>query len=352
MTENNEGKKQKGKMQVKIQADTCRRVPKVQNNFKSIRDVHESFETMLHQCLTKARRQVELEHNKRREQLEKFARTTVIATTLDASKGINRPKMIDASTMACNESMVEERPLLPAISAFPISTESLSNNDHNTQVKVNKDALAQCEPVVLSVKVVEQRHRDNNFWDQPNSYRMICSEVHKANLMRRHRLHHNHPRVGKSRNREANGQLIILRGVRFGNLTPIPTVPELDPYGYECFNCRRMGHNAKDCTEVYREHCENCGRLDTQIHKCPRCSVAYWRDGFYQEEDPDYFEYIAIRNPLTVPAIQPPISPAPDGSTEVEVETSDQLEGNLLLASGSLMASHNILQLAESPLDF
>ena len=81
-----------------------------------------------------------------------------------------------------------------------------------------------------------------------------------------------------------------LRGCRFGNLRSIPSNPNLDPPPHTCFNCRRnckdgKGHKVLECPEVYRLHCENCGRRGVHVLECPRCSEAYIRDGYYLEND-------------------------------------------------------------------
>ena len=51
---------------------------------------------------------------------------------------------------------------------------------------------------------------------------------------------------------------IKMCGVRFGNLTSIPSHHELDPPTYTCFNCRRRcrgnGHKVMDCEETYLVH--------------------------------------------------------------------------------------------------
>ena len=82
---------------------------------------------------------------------------------------------------------------------------------------------------------------------------------------------------------------VKLCGVRFGNLTPIPSHHELDPPPYTCFNCRRRcrgnGHKVMNCEETYLVHCENCGRRGVDVSECPRCSEAYFRDGWYLERN-------------------------------------------------------------------
>ena len=82
---------------------------------------------------------------------------------------------------------------------------------------------------------------------------------------------------------------IKLCGVRFRNLTPIPSHHELDPPTYTCFNCRRRcrgnGHKVMDCEETNLVHCENCGRRGVDVSESPRCSEAYFRDGWYLERN-------------------------------------------------------------------
>ena len=41
---------------------------------------------------------------------------------------------------------------------------------------------------------------------------------------------------------------VRMRGVRFGDLTPIPTDRRVDPEPFHCFNCWQRGHNALQCT--------------------------------------------------------------------------------------------------------
>ena len=261
-------------MQEKIRADT----KSVSKNFKPVR-MYESFETMLQQCLTKALRQVQLER-KRQEQLEMFAQTKVIAPTISSdTNGVKGTEMTASiTTITCIE-----------------STESSSSKNNDDSTQVNKGAPAQNGPVLVTeAKDVEGLQKDT-IRMQPR-VPLPCKEVYKANIRRRRRLHFK-PHVGEARKYEANGEMVIMRGIRFGNLTPIPTVRGLDPNKFDCFNCRLFGHDARDCTREYREHCNNCGRLDTQIYTCPRCSAAYWRDGYYEEEQWDYFKNMTSDKP-------------------------------------------------------
>ena len=67
-----------------------------------------------------------------------------------------------------------------------------------------------------------------------------------------------------------------------------PADRNLDCPPWACFNCRqrcngRNGHLAMECEEVYLVHCENCGQRGGQVWDCPRCSKAYYRDGYYLE---------------------------------------------------------------------
>lgn len=73
----------------------------------------------------------------------------------------------------------------------------------------------------------------------------------------------------------------------FGNLTPIPSQHELDLPPYNCLNyrkkCRYGGHKVMDCDETYLVHSENCGWRGVAVSECPRCSEAYFRDGWHFE---------------------------------------------------------------------
>ena len=71
---------------------------------------------------------------------------------------------------------------------------------------------------------------------------------------------------------------VRLEGVKFGNLTPIPTDARVDPPAYTCFNCWQEGHCAMQCQRPrVRNFCYNCGRSGVDMTVCPRCSAAYRR---------------------------------------------------------------------------
>lgn len=66
-------------------------------------------------------------------------------------------------------------------------------------------------------------------------------------------------------------------GVHFGNLTPIPHDPELDPPPRACFNCWELGHVRLECPKKPYPggFCHNCGRADTIMADCLRCGMEY-----------------------------------------------------------------------------
>lgn len=66
-------------------------------------------------------------------------------------------------------------------------------------------------------------------------------------------------------------------GIYFGNLTPIPHDPLLDPPPHACFNCWEKGHTRINCPEKPYEggFCHNCGRADVVMATCPRCAREY-----------------------------------------------------------------------------
>ena len=132
------------------------------------------------------------------------------------------------------------------------------------------------------------------------------------------------PHVGPKRIQSTGRYPIKMSGCRFGNMTPIPTHHELDPPPHTCFNFRRDtkrgNHRTMTCELPYIEHCENCGRRGVQVAECPRCSDAYFRDGYYLETDWGRAEARARAREL--PEVDwhgPPCGPDPPRPRVVEV---------------------------------
>lgn len=64
----------------------------------------------------------------------------------------------------------------------------------------------------------------------------------------------------------------------FGNCTPIPTDPRVDPPPYTCLNCWEPGHTRMTCRRPPQGiSCANCGRIEVEMPDCPRCREGYLR---------------------------------------------------------------------------
>ena len=71
---------------------------------------------------------------------------------------------------------------------------------------------------------------------------------------------------------------VILSGVMFDGLRPIPYDPRIDPPLKHCFNCWVSGHPRKHCpVREKRLCCFNCGRSGVTLNDCPRCWEANLR---------------------------------------------------------------------------
>ena len=95
---------------------------------------------------------------------------------------------------------------------------------------------------------------------------------------RSRRFRRRRPKPAPSARNVAAPLPIRTMGVRFGDLTPIPTDRRVDPEPFHCFNCWQRGHDALQCARPQvMPFCHNCGRRGVNMVNCPRCRAAYRR---------------------------------------------------------------------------
>lgn len=71
---------------------------------------------------------------------------------------------------------------------------------------------------------------------------------------------------------------IRTKGIYLYDLDAVAFDPVIDVPIKVCFNCWQLGHPQQRCSlPKTHTYCNNCGRINVSVDKCPRCARAYKR---------------------------------------------------------------------------